>query len=182
MTLGEKIKMLRIANQLSQESLASLLDISRQSVSKWEQGISNPSSEKLIRVSELFNISIEDLLNEDIRIRKEFNTSHYVKDIFLKKRICIPIFTLLIIFMVTFLIAVYLTSIGFDKRTIFILVSISGLSNLIAFIIFLSTMLRFVYIDCKLRGIKPFWYVLISITVVGLAFYLLRRDELSNSD
>ena len=41
MFIGEKIRELRIRNQLSQESIAQLLDVSRQSVSKWEKGYLN---------------------------------------------------------------------------------------------------------------------------------------------
>ena len=179
MTLGEKIKLLRTSNQLSQESLAALLGISRQSVSKWEKGISNPSSEKLIRLSEIFKISVEDLLDEQINMQKNLNTFHYFKDIFRKKRICIPIVVFLSLFLITYLTSMYLESIGFHKDIVLFLVSLSGLFNLIAFLIFLSTILRYVYLDCRLRGIQPFWYVLISTTVIGLAFYLLRRDELT---
>lgn len=182
MTLGDKIKMLRTSNQLSQESLAALLDISRQSVSKWEQGISNPSSEKLIRLSEIFKVSIQDLLDENVQMQKHFNTFHYFRDIFQKKGIYIPISICLIVCITTYMTSIYLESIKFDKQPISILVSISGGFCLIAYLIFLSTILRYVYIDCKLRAINPLRYVLISATVVGLAFYLLRRDEISKYD
>ncbi|WP_368275646.1 helix-turn-helix transcriptional regulator, partial [Coprobacillus cateniformis] len=55
MFIGEKIRELRIRNQLSQESIAQLLDVSRQSVSKWEKGLSKPSTDNLLRLSEILS-------------------------------------------------------------------------------------------------------------------------------
>ena len=181
MTIGDKIKMLRTSSQLSQESLANLLDVSRQSVSKWEQGISKPSSEKMLRISEIFKITLEDLMNEDLQMKKYYNTFHYFSDIWKRPAIYISICTLLLLFIITFLVSVYLESIRYDRDLIFILVSLSGIFAFVAFLIFLSTILRYVYVDCKLRGIRPLWYVLISFTVIGLAYYLLRRDEISKN-
>lgn len=182
MIIRNKIKMLRKSHQLSQESLAGLLDVSRQSVSKWEQGLSKPSTDNLLRISEIFKISVEDLLNDDLQITKNYNTFHYFSDIWRRKSVYLPIICLLLLFIVTLLISIYLKYINYDKTRLFILISMSGLFAFIAFISFLSTLLRYVYLDCKLRGIKPFWYVLISISVVGFAFYLLRRDEISNNN
>ena len=182
MKIGDKIKMMRTSNQLSQESLATLLNVSRQSVSKWEQGISKPSTEKLMRLSEIFKISVEDLMNEDLQMKKYYNTFHYFSGVWQRKSVYIPICTLIVLFITTFLVSVYLKSINYDKSIIFVLISMSGIFAFVAFLIFLSTLLQYVYIDCKLRRIKPFWYVLISTTDIGFAYYLLRRDEISNND
>ena len=182
MKIGDKIKMMRTSNQLSQESLATLLNVSRQSVSKWEQGVSKPSTEKLMRLSEIFKISVEDLMNEDLQMKKYYNTFHYFSGVWKRKSVYIPICTLLVLFITTFLVSVYLKSINYDKSIIFVLISMSGIFAFVAFLIFLSTLLQYVYIDCKLRRIKPFRYVLISTTVIGFAYYLLRRDEISNND
>ena len=56
MTIGEQIQNIRIGKGLTQERLAELLQVSRQSVSKWELGQSVPDVEKIIRMSELFEI------------------------------------------------------------------------------------------------------------------------------
>ncbi|NLY21536.1 MAG: helix-turn-helix transcriptional regulator [Tissierellia bacterium] len=61
-TLGEKIREYRISNNMSQEFVAESLEISRQAVSKWENGTSNPSTSNLIALAKLFNISPEDLI------------------------------------------------------------------------------------------------------------------------
>ena len=62
MVLGEKLKRLRKSRGLSQEQLAAELNVSRQSISKWELGESKPEIENLIALSEFFNVSIDELL------------------------------------------------------------------------------------------------------------------------
>ena len=65
MNLAEKIVELRKQNNWSQEELAERLDVSRQSVSKWEGGVSAPELEKLVRLSEIFGVSVDSLLKDD---------------------------------------------------------------------------------------------------------------------
>lgn len=65
MRLSEKIMDLRKRSGWSQEELADRLDISRQSVSKWETGESIPDIDKIIRMSELWDVSTDYLLKED---------------------------------------------------------------------------------------------------------------------
>lgn len=65
MTLSEKIISLRTANNMSQVDLAEKLNVSRQSVSKWETGASIPDLDKLIAISELFNLTLDELVKDD---------------------------------------------------------------------------------------------------------------------
>lgn len=65
MTLGEKIISLRTSHKMSQGDLAEKLDVSRQSVSKWETGVSVPELDKLIMMSELFHITLDELVKSD---------------------------------------------------------------------------------------------------------------------
>ena len=65
MRLSEKIMDLRKKSGWSQEELADRLGISRQSVSKWETGESVPDIDKILRMSELWNVSTDYLLKED---------------------------------------------------------------------------------------------------------------------
>ena len=65
MELKEKLQLLRTQMKLSQEELAEKLDISRQSVTKWENGQSFPDLQNLIQLSDLFQISIDRLVKED---------------------------------------------------------------------------------------------------------------------
>lgn len=66
MTTGEKLAMLRKGNNITQEQLAELLGVTRQSVSRWEMDLAFPETEKLIRLSKLFSCSIDFLLSESI--------------------------------------------------------------------------------------------------------------------
>ena len=62
MTLGEKISELRNSKNMSQSDLAEKLDVSRQSVSKWETNASIPELDKLIQLSDLFEITLDELV------------------------------------------------------------------------------------------------------------------------
>ncbi len=66
MILAEKIIKLRKQNGWSQEELAARLNVSRQSVSKWESAASIPDLNKIIRLSEIFGVSTDYLLKDEI--------------------------------------------------------------------------------------------------------------------
>lgn len=65
MILGEKITELRRQNGWSQEELAGKLNVSRQSVSKWESSMSVPELDKILQLSDLFEVSTDYLLKDD---------------------------------------------------------------------------------------------------------------------
>lgn len=66
MLLSEKIMQLRKKNGWSQEELANQLDVSRQSVSKWESGSSIPDLNKILLLGQIFGVSTDYLLKEEI--------------------------------------------------------------------------------------------------------------------
>ena len=66
MILSEKIIMLRKKYGWSQEELAERLDISRQSVSKWESGASIPDLERIVGMSQLFGVTTDYLLKDEM--------------------------------------------------------------------------------------------------------------------
>ena len=68
----QRIKELRKENNMSQEELANKLDVSRQSVSKWESGLSMPDLDNVIKISDMFNVSIDFLL-KDSKSESDFN-------------------------------------------------------------------------------------------------------------
>ncbi len=74
MKLSEKLYSLRKKSGLSQEGLAEQLNVSRQAISKWESGVSVPESEKLIAISEYFNVSVDYLIKEEIESFDAFET------------------------------------------------------------------------------------------------------------
>ena len=65
MTFGEKLYKLRKAHGLSQEALAENINTSRQAVSKWENNNGYPETEKIILISKIFQITLDDLLIDD---------------------------------------------------------------------------------------------------------------------
>lgn len=70
MTIGEKIIHLRMANGVSQEKLAGLLNVTRQSVSKWESDESLPQIDNVIELCRIFKITADELLNRKIVLHK----------------------------------------------------------------------------------------------------------------
>lgn len=62
MTLGERIYKLRTEKEMSQEDLAVALEVSRQSISKWETNGSVPALDKLVKLSEIFGVSLDELV------------------------------------------------------------------------------------------------------------------------
>ena len=70
-SLGEALKENRIRCQMTQEFVAETLGVSRQSVSKWENGSSDPNTSNLIALAKLYNISPEELLECATRTPEE---------------------------------------------------------------------------------------------------------------
>lgn len=68
MSFNEKLQKLRKEKKYSQEELADLLDVTRQSVSKWESGQTYPEMDKLLSLCKIFNCSLEELTNDEIKI------------------------------------------------------------------------------------------------------------------
>jgi len=66
MKISEKIYKLRKSMNISQEELALRLEVSRQAVSKWESDNSMPDTQNIILISQIFGVSVDYLLNDDI--------------------------------------------------------------------------------------------------------------------
>lgn len=62
MNLGENIHSYRVSNNMSQTDLANALDVSRQSVSKWENNSAQPELDKLCKMSNLFDVTLDELV------------------------------------------------------------------------------------------------------------------------
>ncbi len=71
MSLGETIYRLRTEKSLSQGDLAEMLDVSRQSISKWENNSAVPDLDKIIKLSEIFGVSLDELVKGEPYIMKE---------------------------------------------------------------------------------------------------------------
>lgn len=68
MIFSEKLQLLRKQKGLSQEALAEMLSVSRQSVSKWEAQQAFPDTSRVIMLGEIFDVSIDQLLKDDLSI------------------------------------------------------------------------------------------------------------------
>ena len=78
MTLGEKIYELRTQNNLSQGDLANELNVSRQSISKWENGNSTPDLEKIVKLAEIFKVSLDELVKNEEKEEAIVNTTEQI--------------------------------------------------------------------------------------------------------
>ena len=67
MMLNENIKAIRKQRGLSQEELAIRLHVVRQTVSKWEKGLSVPDSDMLVKIAEVLEVSIGELLGQRMK-------------------------------------------------------------------------------------------------------------------
>lgn len=74
MTLGDKLSKARKENNYTQEQLADVLGVSRQAISKWENDTAYPETDKLIRMSELFDCSLDYLLKDKIEANNKVQT------------------------------------------------------------------------------------------------------------
>ena len=73
MTIGERLLKLRKEKNISQEELANILDVSRQTISKWETDQTNPDFDKIVPLCEYFGITSDELLSGKKDIIKERN-------------------------------------------------------------------------------------------------------------
>ena len=78
MTLSNKLYRLRTEHSMSQEQLADRLEVSRQSVSKWETGTSVPDLDKLIKICDIFSVSLDEITgrNENTDIAQSIPESN----------------------------------------------------------------------------------------------------------
>lgn len=65
MRFADKLQILRLEHNLSQEQLAERLGVSRQAITKWESGKSYPEIQRLITLSNIFNVKVDYLIKED---------------------------------------------------------------------------------------------------------------------
>lgn len=78
MEFSEKLKLLRKEQNLTQESLANVLYVSRGAISKWESGRGYPSIDSLKLLASYFSVSIDDLISDQVINTKKSNISNYV--------------------------------------------------------------------------------------------------------
>lgn len=104
MKFEDKLIKLRKKASLSQEALAEKLDVTRQTISKWELGQTKPDMEKLAQMAKLFNISVNELVSDD-ELKEEKSETHIKKENKGERKIVLYI--LIIILIASFVTLVY---------------------------------------------------------------------------
>lgn len=93
MSLGENIFKVRKKMELTQEQLGEIINVSRQTISNWELGETSPNLKQLKLLSKTLNISIDELLNEDIDFKKDLSKTK--KKMARKRNMCETMFLIL---------------------------------------------------------------------------------------
>ncbi|VDG33489.1 DNA-binding protein [Lactobacillus hokkaidonensis JCM] [Lactiplantibacillus mudanjiangensis] len=81
MEIGERLREQRKTRQLSQAKLAEALHLSRQSISKWENGTALPSFANVVAISELFGISLDELIKGDEALMDHLKHEEFIRPI-----------------------------------------------------------------------------------------------------
>jgi len=79
MKIGKQLQKQRKLHSMSQDELAVKLHISRQSVSKWENGVTLPSFSNVVAISELFELSLDELIKGDAELMEHFEDNGKVQ-------------------------------------------------------------------------------------------------------
>lgn len=73
MEVGSQLKKLREKHNMSQEDLSKRLNVSRQAIYKWESNKGYPDIENLIALSDIFNVTIDEIIRSDDQLREKIN-------------------------------------------------------------------------------------------------------------
>lgn len=97
---GEYLRKLRIEREFSQEQLAEAMRLSRQSISKWEQGVSTPDIDNFMKLAEFYSVPIESLIKaEEFSQKPEFAEENSAEEKPEKKKpiiFCYPVLVVII--------------------------------------------------------------------------------------
>jgi transcriptional regulator with XRE-family HTH domain len=172
----DKLTELRKKNNITQEQLADYLGVSRQSVSRWESGLAYPETEKIIKISELFSVTIDYLLKDNLT-----SGIYKAKKIaFASFRLSTTIIDILIIY--SFIFSISLTYIVGNRIVGFMILSLGVISCSIAYAIIRSKFIENVDYndsDKKLTFNKTrLHYTFEIVTIAGFLPLLIFSTEL----
>ena len=86
MSFSEKLQSLRKSNGITQEALAEMLNVTRQTISKWECGESSPDFRSLVKISEIFKVSVDFLLKDEEPAEKQEQCPNGTPEAYMIKR------------------------------------------------------------------------------------------------
>ncbi|MDT2640605.1 helix-turn-helix transcriptional regulator [Enterococcus dongliensis] len=125
MEVGERLKLRRVELNLTQEYVAEVLGITRQTISNWENGRSYPDIERMIRLSDVYSLSLDELLKGDKKMVKHLQENTLVNH-FLK--VFIIMLSINILLMI-----VLVTNQTISNTFIFIIFALIGMNTLTLF-------------------------------------------------
>ncbi|CDF11947.1 dNA-binding helix-turn-helix protein [Mycoplasma sp. CAG:776] len=115
MNIGNKISELRKKNNYTQEELAEKLNVSRQTISKWELNETSPSLEDAAKLAKIFHVSLNELVGEENILEEKMSNVERLAGIIIK---ILKIIGIIIIIYIIFIIIAILTFTVFkDKKT-----------------------------------------------------------------
>ena len=114
MKFNEKLVKLRKEAGLSQEELGNKLNVARQTVSKWELGETTPEMDKLVKMSEIFNITLDELIKEE-NVNEKINNTNSQKLAGLVIKILKGIGIFLITLLIIIILLIITGSVTFNK-------------------------------------------------------------------
>ncbi len=139
MKFNERLLDLRKKNGWSQEELGYKLDVSRQTISKWESGQTTPELEKLRNLAKIFEISVDELISEEDVLKEEINTEKENKISSTKK--CSKVFKCIKILLSLILISILIIYIIIVCRRLVVIRSVEK--------ILMETMHQYTYMDIQ---------------------------------
>ncbi|MFP4478080.1 MAG: helix-turn-helix domain-containing protein [Candidatus Izemoplasmatales bacterium] len=115
MTIGQKIKSLRVENNMTQDDLGNKLFVTRNAISKWETNKGKPSIDNIESLAKIFNVSIDELMRENQSKTMIDNHSLFV---FILSIICLLIYAFQSPFSMTLFIAFQICIYAFSTITV----------------------------------------------------------------
>ncbi|EQK41516.1 helix-turn-helix family protein [[Clostridium] bifermentans ATCC 19299] len=103
MRIGDKLKQERLRKKLTQENVAGILNVSRQTISNWEVGRNYPDLESLVALSDLYNFSLDKLLREDSEMVKKISSDSKQASLFQKTLMSIILLSIISVLCLKFL-------------------------------------------------------------------------------
>ena len=126
MTIAEKLKYLRKEHNMTQEDMAEKLNVSRQTISKWETNITIPDADNIVAICKLFNITTDELLDYNVQTIKK------------KKQFIVDMLVLLFGIIGFIIFAILLMTNQIDKNSSVITINGYGIAALIFLILIIS--------------------------------------------
>lgn len=123
MEIGRRLKAARLQNGFTQEAVAEKLKVSRQTISNWENEKSYPDIVSVVHLSNLYDISLDELLKEDKRMLEHLEKStNVVKS---SKRLAVAVITNIVLLFVS----VLLSSIAPNRSVFLVVVFVLAISS-----------------------------------------------------